>query len=158
MIEGLILPFMRGVFLRRFRGSQHRWEWRSSSITDQDTCYLNIRFIEESIREFYVIVSNNIQWHSEFKSDRQSAELIPHGGRPRTARTETNINTVATLIADDPKFTLNQLSMYLNIFQTRIQAIPAQNLQMRRQCLTWVPHRLNAQNLQTRVDVCKKLL
>lgn len=92
-----------------------------------------------------------LQWHSDFKSDRQSAELTPHGGWPRTARTESNINTVAKLI-------LNKFSIYLNISQTRIQTILIQDLQMMRQCSTWVPHHLNSQQLQTPIGVCKEWL
>ncbi len=45
-------------------------------------------------------------WHSEFTLERESAELIPHSGHPRTSRMEINKNTIAAIVAEDPSITI----------------------------------------------------
>ncbi len=54
-------------------------------------------------------------WYNEFKSGMKSMKLMGRCGASTTALTKQTINTGATIIFDDPRLTLRQHALLLDI-------------------------------------------
>ena len=105
--------------------------------------------------------STIFRWHSSFKKGRESAKLIPHGGRPKTAATEVNINTVWAMVQEDRSITVERIADIMNISVGSAHHILKDELKLNRVCARWVPHFLTTEQMKKRVEKCsewKKML
>ena len=98
------------------------------------------------------------KWFKRLQDANSSLRDLPRSGRPKTGRTEVNINTVAAVIGDDPGVSLNVLSSTLNLSRSVVHNILTEDLDMRHRCCTWVPHFLTREQKEKRVAVCRELL
>ena len=96
------------------------------------------------------------RWYALLKGGRESVELIPHGGRPATASTEVNVNTIQALILEDRFLSCRQIAAIMNISKSSVINILSDKLKMRRVSSCWVPHHLTTEQLENRVRVCRE--
>ncbi len=66
--------------------------------------------------------STIFHWHQEFTQGRASASLKSKSGRPVAASTETTVNTISTMLADDDSLLQRQIAL-VGILQTMVKKI-----------------------------------
>ncbi len=95
-------------------------------------------------------------WYRQFENGRQSCMLTPHDGWPSTASTEVNINTIAVIVQEDASLTVREITALVHVSKSTVDNILTKELKLWRVCAQWVPHFLTWEQLQRRVDVCRK--
>ena len=112
-------------------------------------CFKRNLTIDQALEELHGVLgeacpsrSSIGAWYAEFRRERQSVEDEPRTGRPPTAVTEENINTVRDLIESDPHITTLQMRNLLSIGLGALETILHQHLKVKKLCARWVPHQL----------------
>jgi len=72
------------------------------------------------------------KWSSLFKRGRTSLEDDPREGRPRTSRTDENINAVLQLVREDRRIHIRTIEETLHISHGTIISILHDELQMKK--------------------------
>ncbi len=99
------------------------------------------------------------RWHAEFLKDLNKSPMRQYSsGRPNSAVTEININTVRAAIDEDRHLSIRALEGILNLSRMTIQRILTDRLGMKRVCSTWVPHMLTRAQLDLRVERANEVL
>ncbi len=80
------------------------------------------------------------------------------GSWPRTSLTKTNMNTVQTVVGEDPHLSARAFECLLNISRMTCHQIPNENLNIRQVLSTWVPYMLTREQLNQRVALGKNFL
>ncbi len=93
-------------------------------------------------------------WYRQFENGRQSCMLTPHGGRPSTASTEVNVNTILVIVQEDASLTVREIAALVHVSKSTVDNILTKELKLQRICALWVPHFLTQEQLQHRVDIC----
>ena len=78
-------------------------------------------------------------------------------GRPSTARTDENVESVR-LLTEDRHATLQMIADRLNIGKETVRRIVTEDLGKRKICVRFVPHALTTEQKQERVVYCQDLL
>ena len=79
-------------------------------------------------------------------------------GRPSTARTDENVESVRRLLTEDRRTTLYMIADRLNIGRETVRRIVTEDLGKRKICARFVPHAMTTQLKQERVVYCQDLL
>jgi len=79
-------------------------------------------------------------------------------GRPSTARTDENVESVRRLLTEDRRTTLQVIADRLNIGMETVRRIVTEALGKRKICARFVPHALTTQQKEECVDYCQDLL
>jgi len=79
-------------------------------------------------------------------------------GRPSTARTPENVESVRHLLTEDRRTTLQIIADRLNIGKETVHQIVTEDLGKRKICARFVPHALTTEQKQERVVYCQDLL
>jgi len=79
-------------------------------------------------------------------------------GRPLTARTDENVESVHRLLTEDHRTTLQMTADRLNIGKETARLIVTENLGRRKICARFVPHALTRRQKQECVAYCQDLL
>ena len=79
-------------------------------------------------------------------------------GRPLTARTDENVESVRNLLTEDHPTTLQVIADRLNIGKETVCRIVTEDLGKRNICTKFVPHTLTTEQKQERVVYCQDLL
>ncbi|XP_054154866.1 histone-lysine N-methyltransferase SETMAR-like [Oppia nitens] len=114
--------------------------------------------INDTLGSNTVIYSTVTHWYREFKFGRTSLEDMPKSGRPREVTTDENVARIRELLQVDPRMTLIQMAYTLNISTERVHHILHNYLNARHVCVKWVPHVLSADQMATRVKICRENL
>ncbi len=93
-------------------------------------------------------------WYRQFENGRQSCMLTPHGGRPSTALTEVNINTIAVIVQEVASLTVREIAALVHVLKSTVDSILKKELKLWHVCAWWVPHFLTWERLQCQVDIC----
>jgi len=72
-------------------------------------------------------------------------------GRPSTARTDENVESVRRLLTEDRRTTLQMIADRLNIGKEAVRRIVTEDLGKRKICARFVPHALTTEQKQERV-------
>ncbi|CAF2910263.1 unnamed protein product [Rotaria sp. Silwood2] len=78
----------------------------------------------------------------------------PRSGRPLSIITQQNIDAVKDLVIDDPHISIDYIATILDISHGSVDTILKQHLGLRQISSRWVPHKLNQQQRQQRIDIC----
>jgi len=103
-------------------------------------------------------LSTIYRWIEAFEHGQQSIQDEARSGRPREAITPKAIAMVEQLVSEDRHITTRKLEEEVGISKERIIHILHEELGMRKLCKKWVPHVLNEEQRQKRVEVSKQLL
>jgi [histone H3]-lysine36 N-dimethyltransferase SETMAR len=98
------------------------------------------------------------KWHKQFREGRQSVADAPRTGRPVTASTDENVETIRDILLDDRRTTLRHISAVVGISLERADHIVTNVLQMRRVCARWVPRALTDDHKRQRRRCCENWL
>ena len=94
----------------------------------------------------------------KFKRGRSSLSDAPSSGRPKTAVTQINIDTVQKLIEEDPHVTYREFQASLGIGMSQIQKILHDELWVRKLISRWIPRLLTNEQKAARVAWCHTTL
>jgi hypothetical protein len=92
--------------------------------------------------------------HSRFKAGRGSVEDDEHWGRSNTSKTIENVEKILELIHEDRHRTIHELADTVGISYGACQQILAENLNMLRTAVMFVPRLLTNDQKQWRINVC----
>ena len=79
-------------------------------------------------------------------------------GRPSTARTDENVESVRRLLIEDRRTSLQMIADLLNIGKETVRRIVTEDLGKRKICARFVPHALTTEQKQERVVYCQDVL
>jgi histone-lysine N-methyltransferase SETMAR len=98
------------------------------------------------------------RWIAKFKDGETNFEDKPRSGRPREAVTSENIAKVKEFVTNDSHITTRRLEDVTGVSHERIIHILHNELQLKKVCAKWVPHKLSADHKANRVEISKQLL
>ncbi len=78
--------------------------------------------MKEAYGEQTLACSTIFHWHQQFTQVRASASPKPKSGRPVATSTETTVNTIGTMLADDDSLSQRQIAL-VRILQTTVKNI-----------------------------------
>ena len=98
------------------------------------------------------------RWIKGFEDGtRESLNDLPKPGRPSAARVDENIERVRSLIAEDQKVGVRCIEIETGINRETARMILKNDLLMKKVCSTWIPHELNDQSKQLRINSAKNI-
>ncbi|GBN33688.1 hypothetical protein AVEN_259780-2-1, partial [Araneus ventricosus] len=83
---------------------------------------------------------------------KEDVEDEPRSGRPPTSTTPDNIERVRRMLADDRRLSLRMIAEELKISLDSVSNIIHENLQKRKICARFVPHKLSDEQKQHRME------
>lgn len=92
------------------------------------------------------------------EGDRVSCERKTGSGRPRTARSEDNVETVRIMIEEDNTVSLQHLSTELDLHESTVYRILTNDLGKKSFCARWVPYALTESQKLQRVNGAQQIL
>ena len=98
------------------------------------------------------------RWFKEFGFGRTSLEDEDRCGRPVIVHTEKNVESVKSLITEDPRITENEIKEVLKISSGALDRILRHDLSVKKRCARWVPHRLTEDQTRARYEWCQYML
>lgn len=98
------------------------------------------------------------EWARRFKDGQFTIEDGPRSGRPSTATDDQTIEAVESLVIEDRRITIQQISDILRSSTGTVHNILHEQLRMTKFCSTWVPHLLTLDQRHQRVEACEELL
>lgn len=98
------------------------------------------------------------RWVLEVKRGRPSLGDEPRSGRPATAVTPKNIDTIDDLIKDNRRISFNELVQRSELSRGTVERIIHDHLGMSKVSARWVPKMLTTFMKNTRVEISKELL
>jgi hypothetical protein len=72
--------------------------------------------------------SKDFRWYSGFRDGRELVEVDERGGRPKSTRTEVNIDAVADFVKNDRRIASRMIAESLNIPKTVVLRILKEDL------------------------------
>jgi len=102
--------------------------------------------------------ANVYGWYVRFRDGREDVKDDARSGRPSTARTDKNVESVHCLLTNDHRTTLQVIADRLNIGKETVHQIVTEDLGKRKICTRFVPHALATEQKQEHVVYCQDLL
>ena len=96
-------------------------------------------------------------WYVRFRDGREDVKDDARSGRPSTARTDENVESLR-LLTEDRRTTLQMNADRLNIGKEPFRRIVTEDLRKRKICARFVPHALTTEQKKERVVYCQDLL
>ena len=101
--------------------------------------------------------ANVYRWYAHFRDGREDVKDDARSGRPSTARTDENVESVR-LLTEDRHATLQMIADRLNIGRETVRRIVTEDLGKRKICTRFVPHVWTTEQKQEHVVYCQNLL
>ncbi|XP_062578762.1 histone-lysine N-methyltransferase SETMAR-like [Saccostrea cucullata] len=99
-----------------------------------------------------------LRWVRRLQDGRQTLADDPRSGRPASAITKNEIDTVKQIIETDARYTVNDISSFTGINSSAVFEILKHRLMLKKVCARWVPHILTDEQKRVRVEICRQLL
>ena len=97
-------------------------------------------------------------WYGRFKDGRENINDDPKSGRPKTATTDELVEKVREIIAIDSNVTCRMLAEEFGVSKDTIYDILTKNLNRRKVCARFVPHKLMEDQEKALVEHCKDVI
>lgn len=94
-------------------------------------------------------------WLREFRNGRTCFWDKERSGRPRTGRSDENVEAVLDTVANDQHATVSQISSIVQVSHTTVHRILCKDLTMFKKCAKFIPKILTQQNKDRRVRICR---
>ena len=98
------------------------------------------------------------EWYQRFKSGRNSIEDDPKSGRPSSSTGDDQIGKVRSVIRENRRLTIREVSEEVGICKSSCHAILTEKIKMHRVAAKFVPRLLTEEQKQNRVSVSQELL
>ena len=98
------------------------------------------------------------RWYARFRDGREDVKDDARSGRPSTARTDENVESVRRLLTEDRRTTLKMIADRSNIGKETVRRIVTEDLGKRKICARFFPHSLTTEQKKERVVYCQDLL
>ena len=98
------------------------------------------------------------RWIRQVKDGLKNLRSKPPPGRPKSVMTEANIDRVMGAIPHNSRVSINYLASTLQLSFGTISTILHDELDLRKVCAKWVPHKLTEDQKKTRVKFGKENL
>ena len=102
--------------------------------------------------------ANVYRRYARFRDGREDVTDNARIGRPSTARTDENVESVRCLLTEDRRTILQMIADGLNIGKETVRRIVTEDLGKRKICVRFVPHALTTEQKQEHVVYCQDLL
>jgi len=104
-----------------------------------------IKWINKAYGSTAMSHANVYRWYARFQDGREDVKDDARGGRPSTARTDENVESVRHLLAEDRRTTLQVIAVRLNIGKETVRCIVTEDLgkkkDLREICSSRLDHR-----------------
>jgi hypothetical protein len=101
--------------------------------------------------------SSVFEWHTRFTEGREDVKDDERTGRPKTNRTDENVEKVRKLICSDRRLSERVMAEELNLDRETVRKVLTEHLGMRKVSAKMVPRILSDDQKQRRLDVCSDL-
>lgn len=98
------------------------------------------------------------KWAQRFRSGRESMADDPRSGRPSTAITQVNVASIRSLVNEENRLTIDEMTSLSGLSHGTIHTILHDFLGLRKICARWVPHVLTSAQKALRVETASSLL
>ncbi len=92
---------------------------------------------------------------TKFDNGRTQVKDLPRSGRPRTVRTQPNIQLVLNTIQADRRSTISEISEATNVSKTGVHNIIKKDIKFSKLAPKFVPHLLTPEQKQFRMQLCE---
>lgn len=116
------------------------------------------QMFQEAFKDDCISKSQSGRWHKAFKEGREEVADEPRSGRPKTARTDENVDRVRKVLRSDHRLSIHQIADILHMSTFTVHGIVTEDLQMRKVCAKLVPKVLTEDQKELRVSRCQELL
>jgi len=89
--------------------------------------------------------ANVYRWYTRFRDGREDAKDDARSGRPSTARTDENVESVRRLLTENLRTTLQVIADRLNTGKETVRRIVTEDLGKRKICARFVPYALTTE-------------
>jgi len=117
-----------------------------------------IELINKAYGNAAMFRANVYRWYARFQDGREDVKDDARSGRPSTARTDENLESVRHLLTEDRRTTLQMIADRLNIGKETVRLIVTEDLGKRKICARVVPHALTTEQKEESVVYCQDLL
>lgn len=124
--------------------------WKLNEDTHTIIAKLLFIFDEEMITESRVRF-----WLREFHAGRTRFWDLQHSGRPRSGRSDDNVEAVMGALTESRNKTVSQISLELDLKHTTVHRILRKDLLLFKKCAKFVPKILTQENKDRRVRICR---
>jgi histone-lysine N-methyltransferase SETMAR len=97
-------------------------------------------------------------WYNRFKNGRSGIEDDSRSGRPKEARSDSNVELIEGLLDIDRRWTCEEMAELSGIPSSSIHRILTQDLGLRKVTARWVPHHLTEEHKARRIATARQLL
>ncbi len=111
---------------------------------------IQVIFGEEALSDYRVKF-----WHREYTNGRTEFWDLARSGRPKTGRSDENIEGVVEALADDRTQTLEQLALAVDVSHSTVHRILWKDLHLFKKCAKFVPKVLTQENKDRHVQICR---
>ena len=117
-----------------------------------------IELINKAYGSAAMSLANVYRWYARFQDGRKDVKDDARSGRPSTARTDENVESVRCLLTEDRCTSLQMIADHLNIGKETVHRIVTEDLGKRKIWARYVPHALTREQKQERVVYCQDLV
>ena len=117
--------------------------------------YEELKFVHGNVT---VSLSTVCRWMKKFKSGNFSVENAPYSGRPNSAKTKMNVDSVKSMVTEDARYTVFDIAKSQGISSGTVHKILIKELNAQKISARWLPHLLTDEQKEKRVKLSKNLL
>ncbi|GFS72983.1 histone-lysine N-methyltransferase SETMAR [Nephila pilipes] len=102
--------------------------------------------------------SRVFEWFARFRDGREVTDDDEKCGRPRSSRTDENVERVQALVRSDRRMTIEMIAESLNMSVGSVFTIMTEDLKKKKLCARFVPHTLTTEQKEHRIASSEDLI
>ncbi|GFS79447.1 histone-lysine N-methyltransferase SETMAR, partial [Nephila pilipes] len=102
--------------------------------------------------------SRVFEWFARFRDGREATDDDERCGRPRSSRTDENVERVQALVRSDRRMTIEMIAESLNMSVGSVFTIMTEDLKKKKLCARFVPHTLTTEQKEHRIASSEDLI
>ncbi|GFT20468.1 histone-lysine N-methyltransferase SETMAR [Nephila pilipes] len=102
--------------------------------------------------------SRVFEWFARFRDGREATDDEERCGRPRSSRTDENVERVQALVRSDRRMTIEMIAESLNMSVGSVFTIMTEDLKKKKPCARFVPHTLTTEQKEHQIASSEDLI